>query len=212
LSLGGKAYGFVIVDDFSRFTWVLFLTNKSEAFQEFEDFCKRVQKDGKYSITTIRSDHGTEFDNHYFNEFCRNLGITHNFSSPRTPQQNGVVERKNRTLVEMARTMLSENALPRYFWAEAINTACHIINRAMVRPFLGKTPYELYKGKKPNISYFKPFGCKCFILDNGKNNLGKFDPKSEKGIFLGYSSHSRSYRVFNKKTHVVEESSHVLFD
>ena len=112
----------------------------------------------------------------------------------------------------MARTMLSERNLPQYFWAEAINTACHIVNRAMVRPFLKKTPYELYKGKKPIISYFKPFGCHCYILNHGKINLGKFDSKSDNGIFLGYSHSSRAYRVYNKRNKVVEESPHVLFD
>ena len=211
-SLGGKLYGFVIVDDYSRFTWVIFLSHKNDAFDEFVNFCKVVQKDQKFVIMKIMSDHGTEFENSNFDEFCRNEGISHNFSAPRTPQQNGVVERKNRTLVEMARTMLSERGLPQYFWAEAISTACHIINRAMVRPFLKKTPYELYKGKKPIVSYFKPFGCHCYILDHGKTNLGKFDSKSDHGIFLGYSHSSRAYRVYNKRNKVVEETPHVIFD
>ena len=101
-----------------------------------------------------------------------------------TPQQNGVVERKNRTLIEMARTMLNEYSLPTYFWAEAINTSCYILNRVSKRPILNKTPYELWKGRKPNLDYFHAFG--CFIHNNGKDNLGKFDPKSDKEIFLGY--------------------------
>ena len=92
----------------------------------------------------------------------------HNFSAPRTPQQNGVVERKNRTLQEIARTMLNENGLPKYFWAEAVNTACYVVNRAHIRSILKRTPYELWKGKLPNISYFHAFGCKCFVHNNGK--------------------------------------------
>ena len=112
----------------------------------------------------------------------------------------------------MARTMLYENDLPRYFWAEAVSTACYITNRVMVRSILKKTPYELYKGKKSILSYFKPFGCKCFILINGKENIGKFDSRSDEGIFLGYSLNSRAYRIFNKKTLLVEESTHVIFD
>ena len=119
-------------------------------------------------ISNFRSDHGGEFENHVLKEFCDSHGISHNFSSPRTPQQNGVVERKNRTLEEMSRTMLSEAKLPKYFWAEAVNTSCYILNRVLIRPILEKTPYELWKGKKPNISYFHAFGCKCFILNNGK--------------------------------------------
>ncbi|GMI67487.1 hypothetical protein HRI_000418000 [Hibiscus trionum] len=112
----------------------------------------------------------------------------------------------------MARTMLCKNNLPKYFWAEATNTACYIINRVMIRPILKKTPYEILKSKKPNISYFHPFGCKCFVLNNGKENLGKFDAKSDEAIFLGYSLNSKAYRVFNKRTLVVEESIHVVFD
>ena len=94
-----------------------------------------------------------------FNEFCGENGISHNFSTLRTPQQNGIVERRNRILKEIVRTMLCENNLPKYFWAEAINNSCYIINRAMIRPILKKTPYELFRARKPNISYFHPFGC-----------------------------------------------------
>ncbi|KAH9716551.1 hypothetical protein KPL71_021497 [Citrus sinensis] len=111
----------------------------------------------------------------------------------------------------MARTMLNENSLPKYFWAEAVNTACYVLNRVLIRPNLNKTPYELWKDRKPNIGYFKVFGCKCFVL-NTKDNLGKFDPKSDVGIFLGYSNSNKAYRVYNKRTLIVEESMHVTFD
>ena len=107
--------------------------------------------------------------------------------------------------------MLHDNNFPNYFWAEAVNISCHILNRVLIRPFLDKTPYELRKNKKPKINYFKIFGSKCFIL-NTKDTLGNFDAKSNVGIFLGYSSSSKAYRVFNKKTMVVEESIHVVFD
>ncbi|KAL6337946.1 hypothetical protein AAG906_005411 [Vitis piasezkii] len=193
-SLGGKSYAYVI----------------SEAFYEFSKFCNKVQNEKGFTITCIRSDHGREFENFDFEEYCNKHGINHNFSAPRTPQQNGVVERKNRTLQEMARTMLNENNLPKYFWAEAVNTSCYVLNRILLRPILKKTPYELWKSKKPNISHFKVFGCKCFIL-NTKDNLGKFDAKSDVGIFLGYSTSSKAFRVFNKRTMVVEESIHVIF-
>ncbi|XP_038989467.1 uncharacterized protein LOC120113034, partial [Phoenix dactylifera] len=211
-SLGGKKFGLVIVDDFSRFTWVSFLAHKDESLPAFIKFHNRVSNELNLKLKAIRSDHGTEFENQHFEKFCDENGINHNFSAPRTPQQNGVVERKNRTLADMARTMLCESDLPKYFWAEAINTACHILNRALVRSILKKTPYELIKGKKPNISYFHVFGCRCFILNNGKDNLSKFSAKSDEGIFLGYSSSSRAYRVFNKRTLVVEEFIHVVFD
>nr|CAN62159.1 hypothetical protein VITISV_041771 [Vitis vinifera] len=186
-SLGGKSYAFVIVDEFSRYTWVLFLSQKNEAFYGFSKFCNKVQNEKGFTITCIRSDHGREFENINFEDYCNEHGINHNFSTPRTPQQNGVVERKNKTLQEMARTMLNENNLPKYFWAEAVNTSCYVLNRILLRPILNKTPYELWKNKKPNISYFKVFRCKCFIL-NTKDNLEKFDAKSDIGIFLGYST------------------------
>ncbi|KAH9792467.1 hypothetical protein KPL71_004134 [Citrus sinensis] len=210
-SLNGKYYAFVIVDDYYRYTWVLFLANKDDALDAFKVLCKKLQNEKGHGIVCIRSDHGGEFENHAFESFCNNLGIEHQFSSPRTLQQNGVVERKNRSIQEMARTMLNENALPKYFWAEAVNTACYVLNRVLIRPNLNKTPYELWKDRKPNIGYFKVFGCKCFVL-NTKDNLGKFDSKSDVGIFLGYSNSSKAYRVYNKRTLVVEESMHVTFD
>ena len=107
-----------------------------------------------------------------------------------------MAERKNRTLIEMSRTMLAENHLPSYFWAEAVSTACYVANRVLVRPQLKKTPYELLKERKPNITYFRAFGCKCYILVNGKEDLGKFDLRSDEGIFLGYSKRSKSKAEF----------------
>ena len=211
-SLGGSYYAYVVIDDYSRFTWVMFLTTKDEAFAYFEILANRVQNEQNNKIIAIRSDHGKEFENHKFIEYCESNGIFHSFSAPRTPQQNGVVERKNRTLQDMARTMLNEHNLPTYFWAEAMSTACYIANRFYIRSILEKTPFEIYFGKKPNISYFKAFGCKCFIHNNGKDNLGKFDAKSDEGIFLGYSNVSKAFRVYNTRTRLVEESIHVKFD
>jgi len=112
-------------------------------------------------ILKIRSDHGGKFENEPFGTFCEKYGIVHEFSFPRTPQQNGVVERKNRTLQEMARTMIHENNLAKHFWAEAANTTCYVQNRMYIRPILEKTAYELFKGRRPNISYFHQFGCTC---------------------------------------------------
>ena len=111
----------------------------------------------------------------------------------------------------MVMTMLNENDLPKYFWVEAVNTSCHILNRVLIISTLNKTPYELWKCRKSNIDYFKVFGCKCFIL-NTKDNLGKFDSKSDVEIFLSYSTTSKAYKVFNKRTLVVEELMHELFD
>ena len=143
ISLGRKRYGLVIVDDFSRFTWVMFLAHKEETFLVFTKFYRKVSNKKGTSIISIHSDHGTEFENHDFEEFCNEHVIDHNYSAPRIPQQNRVVERKNYILEEMACTMLYEIDLSRYFWAKAINTACYILNHVLIRPILKKIPYEL---------------------------------------------------------------------
>jgi len=126
MSLGGY-YALVIVDDFSRYTWTLFLESKSDAFSAFKKLARGLQNTRNNIIGSIRSDHGGEFQNEKFSKFCEKTGILHNFSAPRTPQQNGVVERKNRSLEELARTMLSESSLPKYFWTDVVNTSCYVM-------------------------------------------------------------------------------------
>ncbi|GJR55972.1 retrovirus-related pol polyprotein from transposon TNT 1-94 [Tanacetum coccineum] len=211
-SYGGNRYTLVIVDDYSRFTWTRFLANKTEAFKKFEIFSKMIQNKLGCSIVSIRTDHGREFDNEVqFGNYCDLNGISHNFSAPRTPQSNGVVERKNRTLQEMSRTMLNEQSIPQNFWCNAVDTSTYIINRVSIRRILGKTPYELLRGRKPNLNYFRVFESKCFIL-NTKDYLTKFDPKSYEGVFLGYSQNSKAYIILNKQTMKVEESLNVTFD
>src|SRR5437667_3241821 len=111
----------------------------------------------------------------------------------------------------MASTMLNEYRLPKYFWAEAISTACYTLNRVLLRPIISKTPYGLYFGYTPKINYFRVFGSKCYIL-NSKDYLTKFDPKSDEGVFLGYSTNSKAYRIFNLRSLLVEESLNVSFD
>ena len=142
-SISGKKYGLVIVDDYSRWTWVNFLRHKDESHSVFFSFCNQVQNKKDLRIVKVRSDHGGEFENHYFEKYFKENGIVHNFSCPRTPQQNGFVERKNRTLKEMARTMINETNMDKHFWAEVVNTSCYIQNRISIRPILEKTPYEL---------------------------------------------------------------------
>ncbi|GJW05674.1 retrovirus-related pol polyprotein from transposon TNT 1-94 [Tanacetum coccineum] len=211
-SYEGNRYTLVIVDDYSRYTWTRFLKDKTEAFDQFEIFSKKIQNQLGCTIVSIRTDHGREFDNEVqFGEFCNANGITHNFSAPRTPQSNGVVERKNRTLQEMSRTMLNEQSLPQKFWCNAVDTLTYILNRILIRAILGKTPYELLRGRKPTLDYFRVFGSKCFIL-NTKDYLTKFDPKSYEGVFLGYSQNSKAYIIFNKHTRKIEESLNVTFD
>ena len=175
MSLGGNLYALVIVDDFSRYTRTLFLTVKNDTSHVFKRLAKLLENEKSSKIVSI---HGGEFQNEKFEHFCEKHGINHIFSAPRTLQQNGVVERKNMSLEELARTMLNENSLPKYFWDDAINTACCVLNRVLIRTILKKTPYEFFKGRRPILSHLKVFGCKCFILNNGKESLGKFDAKN----------------------------------
>ncbi|KAI3735591.1 hypothetical protein L6452_15098 [Arctium lappa] len=210
-SIAGKKYTLVIVDEYSRYTWVIFLRCKSDTPEELISFVKKMEVLNNLTVRSIRSDHGTEFKNSSLNNFFENKGISHNFSSVRTPQQNGVAERRNRTIIEAARSMLSDSHLPTQFWVEAVNTACFTQNRSLIIKRFGKTAYELFVGRKPSISFLHIFGCQCFILNN-RDQLGKFDPKADDGIFLGYSSISKAYRVFNKRRQTVEETIHVTFD
>ena len=126
-------------------------------------------------------------------------------------KKNGVVERKNKSLQEMARTMLNVHSTLKHFWAGVVNIACYLQNRTYIRLILKKTPYQLWNGQKLNISYFQPFGCQCFIL-NTKDNLRKFNSKCDSGILLGYSKLSNAYRVYNSRTLTVEETIHVRFN
>ena len=176
-----------------------------------EILCKRLQNEKGVPIVKIRSDHGKEFENARFESFCEKNRIKKEFSAPKTPQQNGVVERKNRVIQEMARVMLLNKQIPQKFWGEAVNTSCHIGNRIFFRAGTKKTAYEICNGKKPKVKYFRVFGSKCYIL-NEQENLGKFDAKSDEGIFLRYSTNSWAYRVFNKRTKMVMESINVEID
>jgi transposase InsO family protein len=154
ISIGGNKYGLVIVDDYSRFTWVFFLSDKGETKEIIKKFIRRSQNEFEVKIKKVRSDNGSEFKNTGVEEYLDEEGIKHEFSVPYTPQQNGVVERKNRTLIEMARTMLDEYKTPDNFWAEAVNTACHAINRLYLHKIYNKTSYELLTGNKPKVNYF----------------------------------------------------------
>nr|GEV37500.1 retrovirus-related Pol polyprotein from transposon TNT 1-94 [Tanacetum cinerariifolium] len=172
-SYGGNIYTLVIGDDYSKYTWTRFLKNKTKAFNQFEIFSKKIQNQLGCTIVSIETDHGREFDNEVqFGEFCNANGITNNFSGLRTPQSNGVVERKNRTIQEMSRITLNEQLLPQKFWCNVIDTSTYILNQILIRAILGKTPYELLRGRKPTLDYFKVFGSKCFIL-NTKDYLTK---------------------------------------
>jgi transposase InsO family protein len=154
ISIGGNKYGLVIIDDYSRFTWVFFLQDRSETQEVLKKFLRRAQNEFDANVKKIRSDNGTEFKNTKVEDFLDVEGIKHEFLVPYSTQQNGVAERKNRTLIKMARIMLDKYKTSNRFWAEAINTACHATNHLYLHKLLKKTSYELLTGNKPNVSYF----------------------------------------------------------
>ncbi|GJR35443.1 putative ribonuclease H-like domain-containing protein [Tanacetum coccineum] len=209
-SLMHKKYCLVVTDDYSRFSWVFFLRSKDETSEILKNFIKEVENLVDKKVKIIRSDNGTEFKNKVMDEFCREKGIKREYSVARTPQQNGVAERKNRTLIEAARTMLADSKLPTTFWAEAVSTACYVQNRVLIVKPHNKTPYELFRGIKPAIGFMKPFGCHVTIL-NTLDKLGKFDGKSDEGFFVGYSLSSKAFRVYNIRTRKVQENLHIGF-
>jgi transposase InsO family protein len=159
-SIGGNKYGFIIMDDFTRYTWVFFLIDKSDLFTTFKTFIKRIVNEFETTIKKVRSDNGSEFKNIRINELCDEFGIRHQFSAKYTSQSKCLVERKNRTLIDMERSILSEYNVSHSFWTEAINSACYYSNRLYCHPMMEKTPYVLLNGRKSNIAYFQVFGCK----------------------------------------------------
>ncbi|GJV97978.1 retrovirus-related pol polyprotein from transposon TNT 1-94 [Tanacetum coccineum] len=210
-SINGKKYILVIVDDYSRYTWTLFLRSKDETPEVLKDFLTMIQRNLQAPVISVRTDRGTEFLNKTLNAFFKEEGIEHQTSTPRTPEQNGVVERRNRTLVEAARTMLSASKLPLFFWAEAIATACYTQNRSIIIPTHEKTAYHIINDRKPSIKHLHIFGCTCYLTRDGEN-LDKMKEKGDTCILVGYSTKSKGYRVYNKRTRLIVESIHLRFD
>ncbi|GJS57342.1 retrovirus-related pol polyprotein from transposon TNT 1-94 [Tanacetum coccineum] len=187
------------------------MRSKDEILEVLIDFLKLVQRGLHAQVRTIRTDKGTKFLNKTLHAYFAQEGIEHQTSTARTPEQNGVVERRNCTLVEAARTMLSAAKVPLLFWAEAIATACFTQNRSLVIPRHEKTPYHIINVRKTSVKFFYIFGSLCYIVKDGEN-LDKMKEKGDACIFVGYSTKSRAYQVYNKRTRVIVETIHVNFD
>ncbi|GKB09915.1 retrovirus-related pol polyprotein from transposon TNT 1-94, partial [Tanacetum coccineum] len=198
-SINGKKYNLIIVDDYSRFMWVKFLRLKDEAPTIIIKCLKQIQVHLNATIKNVRTDNGTEFVNQTLKDYYENVGISHQTSVARTPQQDGVVERWNRTLVEAARTMLIFSKASLYLRAEAVSTTCYTQNRSLIHLHHNKTPYELMHEKKPDLSFLHVFGSLCY-LTNDSEDLGKLKPKADIGIFVGYAPTKKAFRIYNKRT------------
>ncbi|GJS53334.1 retrovirus-related pol polyprotein from transposon TNT 1-94 [Tanacetum coccineum] len=210
-TINGKKYILVIVDDYSRFTWVKFLISKDETPEVVIKFLKQIQVGLNKTVRNIRIDNGTGFFNKDLTDYYERVSIFHQKTIPRTPQQNNVLKRRNRTLVEAARTMLIFSKAPMFLWAEAVATVCYTQNRSLIHTRHCKTPYELVHEKKPNLTFFRVFGALCYPTNDSKD-LGKLQPTADIGIFVGYVPSRKGYGIYNKRTRRIMETIHVQFD
>jgi hypothetical protein len=201
----------LIIDDYSRLTWVAFLKEKVEAFENFKIFKALTETQTGKRLKAVRSDWGGDFMSIEFKEFCDEHGIKREYTIPRTPQQNGVVERKNIIVQEMARSMMNEKNIGQTYWVEAIHTAVHVLNKAHLKPQSEKTPYELWFGRPASIKHLRVFGSKCYIKNNDEN-LGKYDDRADEGIFLVYATNSKGYIFYNKRLHKMVDCIDVKID
>ncbi|TYK12007.1 copia protein [Cucumis melo var. makuwa] len=194
-----------------RKTWVYFVKEKSEVFGMFKRFKALVEKESGYYIKALRSDRGGEFTSNEFKTFCVENGIRRTMTVPFTPQQNGVVERKNRTILNMARSMLKCKKMPKEFWAQAVECAVYLSNRSPTRSLWNKTPQQAWTGRKPSIGHLRVFGCMAYahIPDQKRSKL---DDKSEKYVFVGYDASSKGYKLYNPVTKKTIVSRDVVFD
>ncbi|GKF53436.1 retrovirus-related pol polyprotein from transposon TNT 1-94 [Tanacetum coccineum] len=195
-SINGKRYIMMIIDYYSRYTWVHFLRSKDEAPMEIKTFLKKIIVLLQAPVIIVRTNNGTEFKNQVLKEYFDSVGISHQASFVRTPQQNRVVKRRNRTLVEAARTMLIFSCASLFLWVKATATACYTQNCSIIHRRFGKTPYELINGRKPYIYFLYVFGDFCY-LKNDHEDIGKLGVKGDIGFFIGYSATSSAYRVYN---------------
>ncbi|KAK3746619.1 hypothetical protein QZH41_003126 [Actinostola sp. cb2023] len=210
-SAGGAEYFMTLTDDKTRYVWVYALKKKDEAFKKFQDWKALVEKSSGYTLKILRSDNGGEYVSTDFDIFLKSEGVVHQTTVPKTPQQNGVAERLNRTLVESVRSMLVQAKLPQKFWVEALNTAVYLHNRSHTRSLEGLTPYEAWTGSKPDVSNLKCFGCTAYA-HIPKDERKKLDPKARKCVFLGYGTDTKAYRLFDVERQRVIYSRDVKFD
>ena len=206
-----KRYVFVLIDDFSRYMWIILLKEKSEAFDKFKHFKAVTELETGATIKTFRTDRGGEFSSHEFNLYCNKNGITRHLTAPYSPQQNGVVERRNRTLLEMTRSILKHMDVPSWLWGEATRHATYLINRIATRSLAGGTPYEALRNKKPNLRHLRVFGCVCHARTETAGRK-KLDDRSRVLVHLGTEPGSKAYRLLDPTSKKIVVSRDVVFE
>lgn len=210
-SNSGKRYILCFIDDFSRRAWTFYLKNKADTFSSFAVFKRNVEKETGLSIKCLRTDRGGEFNSNEFNDFCKENGIKRQLTAAYSPQQNGVAERKNRTVLNMVRSMLSEKKMPKTFWPEAVNWTTFVLNRCPTSAMKDMTPQEAWSGEKPSVEFFRVFGCIAFVHVPEARRT-KLENRSVPCVLLGVSEESKAYRLYNPITKKIVISRDVVFE
>jgi hypothetical protein len=207
---GNKLF-LLLIDDLSRYTWLMLLSSKDQAAGAIKRFKACSEAEAGRRMRTLRTDHGGEFTAHTFAKYCAEQGIQRHLTAPYTPQQNGVVERRNQTVMGMARSMMKAKSLPGWFWGEAVNTAVFLLNRAPTQSVARKTPFEVWHGVKPPVHFLRTFGCVAHVK-NGSQRLAKLDDRSTPMVFIGYEAGTKVYRFYNPASRRVHVSRDAVFE
>ena len=210
LSRDNHKYFVTFIDEKSKYTWITLLPSKDRVLEAFMNFQSYVTNHFKANVKVLRSDNGGEYTSHAFKSYLAQHGIVHQTSCPYTPQQNGVAERKNRHLMEVARSMMFHANVPKRFWSDAVVTACYLINRIPTKVLKDISPYEVLNQNRPSIHHLRVFGCACFVLIP-REQRDKLEAKSMKCMFIGYSPTQKGYKCYNPETRRVLVSRDVKF-
>lgn len=208
---GGRRYFLLLVDDHSRFMWLVLLATKDGAAEALKRFQAEAQTEARRKLRTLRTDRGGEFTSNALAAHFAHTGVKRHLTAPYAPQQNGVVERRNQTVVGMARSMMKAKKMPNYFWGEAVTTAVYVLNRAYTSSVDGRTPYEAWHGKKPTVEHLRVFGCVAHVK-SARPFMRKMDDRSTPMVFIGYEPGSKAYRVYHPATRRVHITRDVVFD
>jgi hypothetical protein len=210
-SISGYVYYVSFIDDYSCKTWVYILKSKDEVFSKFKEFKDLIENISERNIKILRSDNGGEYTSKEFVKFCKDVGIKREVTTPYNPQQNGVAERKNKTIMEAVKTMIHDQYLPMCLWVEVAMIAAYVKNQLSHSALELKTPEEMFTGKKPEVSHLKIFACLVFIHIL-KEKRNKMEPLGKKGVFVGYCEVSKAFRIYILGHHHIEISMDVTFD
>jgi transposase InsO family protein len=208
---GGKRYFFLLVDDVSRYMWLVLLATKDEALAVFTTFQARAEAKVGRKMGTLRTDHGGEFTGRSFVEHCSRHGVQRHLTAPYTPEQNGVVERRNQSMLGMAHSMLKAMSMLSWFWREVVITVVFILNRSPTQSVGVMTPYEVWHGVKPSVSYFHTFAYVAHVKQ-GSKHLGKLEDRNTMMVFIGYELGSKAWRFYNPVTRRVHVSRDTVFE